>query len=162
MRAANPVSVVRVLHAPVSVVRVLHAAKAVRSWIGGAAVVLALMLASPGIRVSHAEDDFSYDPALEPGAVQQAAAAIPQRAAAANPRALPLDFSQPGATCAARSGPAVVPTARALQGMPLLIADGTDADRGLNSLNSRGYNIGKTEPSAGLQKLLFEVERQAH
>jgi len=134
--------------------RVRHAAKAVRSWIGGAAVVSALMLASPGIRVSQAQDDFSYDPALEPAAVEHSAAA--------NPRALPLDFSQPGATCAARSGPVVVPTARALQGVPLLISDGTDADRGLNSLNSRGYNIGKTEPSAGLQKLMFEVRRQAH
>jgi len=144
MRAANPIFAVRVL----------HAAKAVRSWIGGAAVVSALMLASPGLRVSQAEGDFSYDPALEPTAVEQAVAA--------NPRALPLDFSQPGATCAARSVPAVVPTARALQGMPLLIADGTDADRGLNSLNSRGYNIGKTEPSAGLQKLMFEVRRQTH
>ena len=49
---------------------------------------------------------------------------------------------------------------RALEGMPLLIA-GEDGEA-LNSINGRGYNIGKSEPSADLQKLVFEARRQAH
>jgi hypothetical protein len=117
-------------------------------WIGGAALVLALLLASPGVRVVHAdvadaEVDFSWDPALEPDA-----AAVPSAA----PKA--------GAACAAETAPPVIPSVRqirGLQGMALPVADGEEE---LNSLNNRGYNIGSPDPALDLQELLAEVRRK--
>ena len=127
------------------------------NWIGSAALVFAVALASPGVRVSHAEagtagQNFSWDPALEPvAAAEPTPAARFGRSIAVTP---------PAGTCAAQNA-TVLPTTRALrqglEGMPLLIADGADGE--LNSLNGRGYNIGKTEPSADLQRLMIEAGR---
>lgn len=136
----------------------MRVAPRVLNWIGSAAFVFALLLASPGVRVSQAdaapagEANFSWDPALEPDAVAPAPAPRMGRASAVVP---------PPGTCAAQTAPMVLPPERALrglQGMPLLIADG---DEELNSMNGRGYNIGKTEPSAELQKLMVEVRRRS-
>jgi len=133
---------------------VMRAAPRIFDWIGSVALVLALLLASPGVRVSRADPatpeapaDFSWDPALEPGASESALARS-------------VKVSQPAGTCAAESAPVVMPTERALQGlrgMPLAIADG---DEELNSLNARGYNIGKAEPSRELQALMAEIRRR--
>jgi len=124
-------------------------------WIGGAALVFALLLASPGVDVGHAEGatpegeaNFSWDPALEPGVAGRSALAGSVR------------VSPPAGICAASSAPTVLPPTRALrgqQGMPLLIADGEEP---LNSLNGRGYNIGKLEPSQELQALMAEIGRR--
>lgn len=113
--------------------------------VGFPALALALLLASPGVRVSHAEENFSYDPALEPTA---------QASAPGMATAVRLD---PGPSCAANGAAApVVP----LRGLPFLVAEHGEGEDGLNSLNGRGYNIGKREPSMELQRLLMEARRQ--
>jgi hypothetical protein len=129
----------------------MRAVSRAMNWIGSAACVFALLLASPGVEVSRAEQDFSWDPALEGPPAAEPASAF----------AKSVPVAQPGAACAAQQAPAVVPSVRGLKGMPLQIADGSPGDAELNSLNGRGYNIGRTEPSADLQKLLFEARRQA-
>ena len=106
--------------------------------LGFAVVALAMLLASPGVRATHAEENFSYDPALEAYASEA------------------TQQAERGAVCAAREAGPVLP----LRGMPFLVADGEGAE-GLNSLNGRGYNIGKSEPAGELRKLEFEVLRQA-
>lgn len=128
-------------------------------WIGGAALAFAILIFSPGVQIGYAdvaaqagEADFSWDPALEPGH-----AAVP----AAPARAGSIAVTPPAGTCAAKAAPTVLPSHRALrglQGVPLRIADG---DEELNSLNGRGYNIGKTEPSQDLQRLMAEVKRRS-
>jgi len=129
------------------------------NWIGSTALVFALLLASPGVRVSQAdggsnagEANFSWDPSLERSEVAEAPAPRMGRSPAVVP---------PPGTCAAQNAaPLVLPSDRAirgLQGMPLLIAEG---DEELNSLNGRGYNIGKAEPSGELQKLMVEIRRR--
>lgn len=104
---------------------------------GALMLVTAVFLASPGVRVSHAEADFSYDPALEAGA----------DAAVADPA------GEPGESCAARQAVPVTPILK----IPMVAA--SEAEN-LNSLNNRGYNIGKVEPDTDLQKLMFEVRRK--
>lgn len=119
------------------------------SWwqsLGFLALAAAVLLASPGVRITRAADDgaanYSYDPTLEP------AAQAPPPAAMAD-----------GPTCAARSAAPVLP----LRGMPLLMAQRNgemDESERLNSLNGRGYNIGGSEPAAELRKLEMEVLRK--
>ncbi|NNL66191.1 MAG: hypothetical protein HKP30_08115 [Myxococcales bacterium] len=121
-----------------------------RSALGFFVLLLAMALASPGVRVTQAEDDFSYDPTLEPS-YHAAAEPAPRAHAVAKTR----QDQAPG-TCAAREAAPVIP----LGGMPLLIAEGDEAE-GLNSLNSRGYNIGKLEPAGELRQLEIEVLRRS-
>jgi hypothetical protein len=119
-------------------------------WIGPIALVLAMLLASPGVRVSRAEADFSYDPALE---------APPAEVAPSGALTGTVAVGDSGSACEG-TGPAVVPSLRSLTGMPLLGPDGQPADPSITSLNNRGYNIGKADPSEELQRLLMEVRRQ--
>ncbi len=116
----------------------MRAVSRIRTAAGAAALFAAMALASPGVRVTRAEQDFSWDPALEPAAKPAA------RAPAADE----------GATCAASQAPTVMPP---LRGMPLRVG-GEDAE--LNSLNGRGYNIGQSEPTLELQLLMSEVKRR--
>jgi len=132
--------------------RVVPPASRVLSWVGGVSFVFALLLASTGVRVSQAEAveemAFSWDPALEAAAGESAPVA-PRRAPSA------------GEICSATQPvPVVMPSVRqlrGLQGIPLPAADEGEA---LNSLDGRGYNIGRSEPQADLQKLLAEVRRR--
>jgi hypothetical protein len=130
---------------------VMRAAPRLFDWIGSAALVLALLLASPGVRIAWAGDaasgsetDFSWDPALESAAPAPAPTEAP--------------------TCAAQAPAAVIPSARqirGLQGIPLRFPDAdADGEEALNSLNNRGYNIGHTDPTLDLQKLMAEVRRR--
>jgi len=135
----------------------MRAASRALDLVGSIALFLAVLLASPGVRVSHAEPDASYDPALERPASGSGDAPLA--------RSVPLGPAG-GATCgvdseAGAAAAAMLPSRRGLQGMPLQIADGAEGDEG-SSLNARGYNIGRTEPSADLQRMLFEASRRAH
>ena len=113
----------------------MEAAALVRNVAGATALVAALALASPGVRISQADPGFSRDPALE--------------TSSAPPPAL-----AEGATCNATSpAPAVMP----LRGMRLRVAP---EDEALNSLNGRGYNIGRNEPTIDMQQLMYEVRRR--
>jgi hypothetical protein len=116
----------------------MRAVSRIRTVAGAAALFVALALASPGVRVTRADQGFSWDPALEPAA--QRAARVPVAAE--------------GATCAASQAPVVMPP---LRSMPLPVV-GEDGE--LNSLNGRGYNIGSSEPTLELQLLISEVKRR--
>ena len=124
-----------------------------RSTSGFFVLLLAMALASPGVRVTQAEGDFSYDPALEPSPPAVHAAAQPPTRAQGPAR---VRQDQAPGTCAAREAAPILP----LHGMPLLIAEGGEGE-GLNSLNSRGYNIGKLEPAGELRHLEIEVLRRS-
>jgi hypothetical protein len=128
----------------------MRAATRLLDWIGPFALAFAVLLASPGVRVSQAEDDFSYDPAL---------AAPTAEVAPSGDRTGAVAVGDSGSACEG-TGPAVVPSLRSLTGMPLLGPDGRPADPSITSLNNRGYNIGKADPSEELQQLLMEVRRQ--
>lgn len=126
---------------------VMRAGTRLFDWIGSVSLVLALMLASPGVRIAFADEaasppeaGFSWDPALEPATPAPPAAEAP--------------------TCAAQAPAQVIPSVRqlrGLQGIPLHLPDGEEA---VNSLNNRGYNIGDTDPTLDLQKLMAEVRRR--
>ncbi len=115
----------------------MEAAAAIRNVLGSMAVVAALALASPGVRASQDEADFSYDPALEPTTVATA------------------PIAAPGATCGAKKAP-VLPG-----GVPLLLGQATPPGEG-NSLNGRGYNIGPKHPLREIQVLNWESKRHDH
>jgi hypothetical protein len=114
----------------------MGAAARIRNVAGAAALVAAVALASPGVRISRAEPDASFDPALQ---------------AAAPPAPAPAE----GATCAATSGP--TPAVMPLRGMRLRVAP---EDEALNSLNGRGYNIGRSEPAVDMQQPMYEAKRR--
>jgi len=116
----------------------MRAASRIHTLLGSAALLAAMLLASPGVRVSQAEQDFSYDPALE---------------RPAPPPAKASHDAAPGPSCPVAQAPAMGP----LRGMPILPVEGEEE---LNSLNGRGYNIGGAEPTFEMQRLMFEVKRQ--
>jgi hypothetical protein len=128
--------------------------------IGFVALTLFVLLASPGVRATQAEEAFSHDPALEASAAThdpalEASAATHDPALEASAATVPPEAEGPA--CAAREAGPRLP----LRGLPFLLAQGDPRAEaaGLNSLNGRGYNIGKTEPAAELRKLEIEVLR---
>jgi len=115
----------------------MRAASPLVDLLGCVALAVALLLASPGVRVSRADEDFSYDPALARAATEAAAAPA---------------VKESGPTCAANQTLPAMP----LRGIPIVAAGNADEP---SSLNARGYNIGKAEPDTELQRLLFEARR---
>lgn len=116
----------------------MRAASRIHTILGSTALLAAMLLASPGVRVSRAEQDVSHDPALEQSV---------------QPPAKASDEVTSGPLCEAGPAPVMGP----LRGLPILPVEGEEE---LNSLNGRGYNIGATEPTFEMQRLMFEVKRK--
>jgi hypothetical protein len=121
---------------------VRNASGFVRDVLGFASLLAMVLLASPGVRLSHAEADFSYDPALAGPAAGSAGSGAEVEA-----------WRVQGPSCPASRAPAL---ATRLPRLPSAGAGHAIEGEG-SSLNGRGYNIGPPPTLREIQVLNYEA-----